>query len=83
MPEPQHDVWPFGDFLLVHFGTLFDKKTPEHLIYRCSGVAFSLRRSLFLMKVVERLRFRAAPQPLHALGRLHFLGIVGRIPEDG
>ncbi len=58
-------------------------KTPEHLIYRCSGVAFSLRRSLFLMKVVERLRFRAAPQPLHALGRLHFLGIVGRIPEDG
>ena len=35
------------------------------------------------MKVVERLRFRAAPQPLHALGRFHFLGIVGRIPEDG
>ena len=31
MPEPQHDVWPFGDFLFVHFGTLFDKKRPNTL----------------------------------------------------
>lgn len=31
MPEPQHDVCPFEDFLFVHFGTLFDKKRPNTL----------------------------------------------------
>lgn len=38
MPEPQHDVCPFEDFLFVHFGTLFEKnaRTPYILVFgRC------------------------------------------------
>lgn len=50
-----------GIFSLRTLARCSTKKRPNTFIYRCSGVAFSLRRSLFLMKVVERLRFRAAP----------------------
>lgn len=41
MPEPQHDVWPFGDFLLVHFGTLLDKIRPNTLYIGVRALHFA------------------------------------------